>query len=98
MRRRGFWRRRWLVLTSVVVLVAGIVLSARMRPLIRELAKARVENRGQNVVNEAIELQMESGQIDYANIVILEKDRNGTVTALKTIRTPMGCMVKKVNI
>ena len=55
-----------------------------MQPLIQELAKAKVENQGQNVINEAIEEQLENGDIDYAHMVLLEKDLNGNVTALKT--------------
>ena len=55
-----------------------------MRPLVRELATAKVENRAQNVINEAVEDLLDSGRVDYERIVLLEKDVNGTVTALKT--------------
>lgn len=83
MRRVRFRRRlRWLL---PVLLAAGFIgITLNMRPLIRELARAKVENHGQNVINEAIELQLELGEIDYDNLVSLEKDINGTVTALKT--------------
>ena len=83
------WRRRprrRMVLTVLTVLLAGafLWLTSAMRPLIRELAKAKVENHGQNVINEAIEEQLDSGRIDYKNIIFLEKDVNGNITALKT--------------
>lgn len=83
------WRRRprrRMVLTVLILLLAGafLWLTSAMRPLIRELAKAKVENHGQNVINEAIEEQLDSGRIDYENIVFLEKDVNGSITALKT--------------
>ena len=79
-------RRKMAILLLFVLLVILAVLWLRsdMRPLIRELAKARVENRGQNVINEAIEMQLESDQIQYEQIVFLEKDVNGRITALKT--------------
>lgn len=55
-----------------------------MRPLVRELATAKVENRAQNVINEAVEALLDSGRVNYERIVLLEKDVNGTITALKT--------------
>lgn len=83
------WRRRsrkklFLLTAAAVMIVAAVWMTGRMQPLVRELAKAKVENRGQNVINAAIELQLEHGQIDYGNIIFLEKDVDGNVTALKT--------------
>lgn len=83
------WRRRsrkklFLLTAAAVMIVVAVWMTGRMQPLVRELAKAKVENRGQNVINAAIELQLEHGQIDYGNIIFLEKDVDGNVTALKT--------------
>lgn len=78
-------RRRVVVcalLSVIVVLILFIRLSAG--PMIEELAKARVENRASYIINEAIEAQLRSDDIDYENIVFLEKDVNGGITALKT--------------
>ena len=70
------------------LLSAGLFLLLFLRlsvaPVVQELAKARVANRASYVINEAIEEQLENGQIDYDNIVFLEKDVNGNITALKT--------------
>lgn len=82
--RRGYRRRGWLLLLLMVLAVVLICLTISMRPLIRELAKAKVENRAQYIINEAVETMMESGEIDYENIIFLEKDVNGNITALKT--------------
>ena len=82
--RRGYRRRGWLLLLLMVLAVVSICLTISMRPLIRELAKAKVENRAQYIINEAVETMMESGEIDYENIIFLEKDVNGNITALKT--------------
>ena len=43
-----------------------------------------MDNRTSYIINEAIETQMQSDDIDYENIVYLEKDINGSITALKT--------------
>ena len=83
------WKRRarrrfllvWLLLVTVALL---LFLRLSVAPVVQELAKARVANRASYVINEAIEEQLENGQIDYDNIVFLEKDVNGNITALKT--------------
>lgn len=68
----------------LVIMILVIVLTFRMQPFIQELAKAKVENRGQSVINEAIETQLDHGEIDYEHIILLEKDVSGRITALKT--------------
>ena len=82
-RRRVYLRR--IILVALLVLIAsfGLLISS-MRPLVRELATAKVENRAQNVINEAVEALLDSGRVNYERIVLLEKDVNGTITALKT--------------
>ena len=78
-------RLRKVLLAVVVIIGIGMgFLTRSMRPLVRELATAKVENRAQNVINEAVEDLLDSGRVDYERIVLLEKDVNGTITALKT--------------
>ena len=80
-------RRRWRVLLSLfLILVVSSVVFLRLvvAPMVEELAKMRVENRASYIINEAIEAQLRSQDIDYDNIVYLEKDVNGKITALKT--------------
>jgi len=83
------WRRRGCVRFAVFLLLVllvgvGIYLHIVVAPLLQELAKARVENRASYIINEAIDEQLRNGEIDYDNIIFLEKDINGTITALKT--------------
>ncbi len=85
MNRRRRNRRRLLLLIVLALLVCmGLFLRLCVSPVVQELAKATVANRASYVINEAIEAQLESGEINYENIVYLEKDVNGAVTALKT--------------
>ena len=73
-----------IILVIVVFVLGFLYLQFSVAPLIVELAKARVDNRASYIINEAIETQMQSDDIDYDNIVYLEKDINGNITALKT--------------
>lgn len=78
--------RRRVIVCALLSIVVILVLFMRLSvgPMVEELAKARVENRASYIINEAIEAQLRSDDIDYENIVFLEKDVNGGITALKT--------------
>lgn len=82
-RKRILWK--W-ACVALIGLLAALVLFLRLSvaPLVEELAVARVVNRASYIINEAIETQLRSEEIDYDNIVYLEKDVNGAITALKT--------------
>lgn len=86
MRFRRFFVRKKLVFFVIILVIVAVFLYLQLvlSPLIVELAIARVDNRASYIINEAIETQMQSDDIDYENIIFLEKDVNGNITALKT--------------
>lgn len=49
-----------------------------------ELAQTQVMNATSDLINDAIDGQMEAGDIQYDRIVYFEKDLDGRITALKT--------------
>lgn len=49
-----------------------------------DLAKTKVVNATSDLINDAIDKQIESGNIRYDRIVYFEKDLDGRITALKT--------------
>lgn len=51
---------------------------------ITELAKTQVVNATSDLINDAIDKQIETGNIRYDRIVYFEKDLEGRITALKT--------------
>lgn len=78
-------RKRLLALTLLGLAVAFLLfMRLSVAPLVQELAKARVANKASSIINDAVEAQLRNDNIDYDAIVFLEKDRNGTITALKT--------------
>lgn len=78
--------QRRLLLLVILLFLAGLLLFLRLyiAPMVQELAKAMVSNRGSYIINEAIEAQLISEDIDYDSIVFLEKDVTGAITALRT--------------
>lgn len=83
--RRGFHR---LILISALLLLAIVVLllllRGRYNTAIRALAESQVKNTTSDIINDAINKQIETGNIQYDRIVYFEKDLDGRITALKT--------------
>lgn len=83
---RSFRRRlvRWLALMVTVVMAVLILFRSRYNEPIRTLAQTQITNATSDLINDAIDQQIEAGDIHYDRIVYFEKDLNGRITALKT--------------
>jgi len=83
--RRGLNK---LIRLVVIIMVTSLLLMGWFRSQynddIRSLAQTRVINATSDLINDAIDLQIETGTIQYDRIVYFEKDLNGRITALKT--------------
>lgn len=67
-------------------IVAAFLLGFRHKynSAIRELAQTQVINSTSDLINDSIDKQIETGNIQYDRIVYFEKDLDGRITALKT--------------
>ena len=83
--RRGL-RRFFLfvAIIPVVALLGLIIFRVKYNYAIAQLAKTQVTNSTSDLINDAIDLQIEIGNIQYDRIVYFEKDLDGRITALKT--------------
>ena len=80
-------RQRWKLIIALILFAAAaliLFLNISVSPVIKDLARAGVSNKASSIINEAIEKQLQEGEIDYDRIIFLEKDINGNITALKT--------------
>lgn len=84
MRRRAGKILRWMILLLTLALVLLLVFRSRYHGIIRSLAETSVRNSTSDLINDAIDKQIEEGNIQYDRIVYFEKDLNGRITALKT--------------
>lgn len=84
MRRRMMRFLRFLLIILVFFFLALVVFRSRYHDTIRALAQTGVINSTSDLINDAIDEQIESGNIQYDRIVYFEKDLNGRITALKT--------------
>lgn len=74
------------LLLVIIMLSLCILIYFRFRHFdtIVALAKTEVTNSTSDLINDAIDEQIETGNIQYDRIVYFEKDLNGRITALKT--------------
>ncbi len=81
------WRRRflrWFCVSISVLLVLYGLFRSRYVDTITTLARTQVTNTTSDLINDSIDSQIESGDIQYDRIVYFEKDLQGQITALKT--------------
>lgn len=76
--------RRLVYLMAVVLIAVLAVFRIRYRDAVVELAQTQVRNVTSDLINDAIDEQIEAGDIKYDRIVYFEKDLDGKITALKT--------------
>ncbi len=79
---------KWLLrrLGAVILIALALLIGFRLRynDTIRALSQTQVINTTSDLINDAIDVQIEKGNIQYDRIVYFEKDLNGRITALKT--------------
>ena len=82
---RGIRRLISLAIIVLLILSAAVIgFRVKYRSAITELAQTQVINATSDLINDAIDKQIETGNIRYDRIVYFEKDLEGRITALKT--------------
>ena len=81
-----FLRRTFIIILCLVLVITSIYLLLRhsYRDAISGLAQTQVKNATSDLINDAIDKQIEIGNIQYDRMVYFEKDLDGRITALKT--------------
>ena len=67
-----------------ICLLLLLLFRIKFSATIRSLAETQVRNATSDLINDAIDDQIKTGNIQYDRIVYFEKDLNGRITALKT--------------
>lgn len=82
MRRRRL--RRWCIVLMLILIGTAVLLRTRINPLTQELALAKITDAASNVINRAVNQQIQEGNIQYDKLVTLQRDQSGNITALTT--------------
>ena len=83
----GRWIRKLcgiMFVLSCIMIVLLVLFRLKYHEPIRKLAHTQVINATSDLINDAIDKQIDKGDIHYDRIVYFEKDLDGKITALKT--------------
>lgn len=75
---------RFIIIFLVLSMVGLLLFRIKYNDAIRSLAETQVKNTTSDLINDAIDRQIEDGTIQYDRMVYFEKDLDGRITALKT--------------
>ena len=83
---RYHWRRafRRILVFFTLILVVLLFLRYKFDNTIAGLAETQVKNATSDLINDAIDRQIDESDVHYDRIVYFEKDLDGRITALKT--------------
>jgi len=74
---------RCILFAIIVLLLTFLIFAAsQMKPLLTRLASTRVSNTVNRIVIEAVDEAIRSGEISYTQLIFLEKDNDGKITAI----------------
>ena len=74
----------WLTVIFTLLLTLTVAVVLHMKPVVVDLATARTSNAVNRIVVAAVNDAVDSGRIDYAQLVDFDKDAEGHVTALRS--------------
>ncbi len=75
---------RLIIIVLIVSIIGLLLFRIKYNSAIRSLAQTQVRNTTSDLINDAIDRQIEDGNIQYDRMVYFEKDLDGRITALKT--------------
>ena len=74
----------WLTVIFTLLLPLTVAVVLHMKPVVVDLATARTSNAVNRIVVAAVNDAVDSGRIDYEQLVDFDKDADGHVTALRS--------------
>lgn len=74
----------WLTVIFTLLLALTVAVVLHMKPVVVDLAMARTSNAVNRIVVAAVNDAVDSGRIDYEQLVDFDKDAEGHVTALRS--------------
>lgn len=75
---------RLIIILLIISLILLVFFRIKFNDSILSLARTQVSNTTSDLINDAIDRQIEEGNIQYDRMVYFEKNLDGRITALKT--------------
>ncbi len=88
--------RRKLVFLLAFALIFVIFVEVRFRPIIKSIAFAQAHNVSMTIINKAILSEISSGNNDYSNLLIIDKNQNQEVLSINTDVVKLNSLRSKI--
>ena len=88
--------RLWLAVSVAILSLCALYFRLRLAPMAERLIATQVDNQASDAINLAIGEQVAQGDIAYDRMVSIEKNAQGTVTAVRTNIVEMNRLKSKV--
>lgn len=75
---------RTLAVLTIIILIASALINSRLQPILTDMAISKVTNISLRAINEAVDEEISTGNLEYDKMIFFEKDVDGNITALKT--------------
>lgn len=85
------------VTVLAIVTLVGAAFFSRVRPIVAVLAKAEAREYVLRAINDAVEAELAAGSLRYNELVTLEKDADGAITALITDMAQINLLQSRVS-
>ena len=82
-RRKTSIKVKFIIITALVFIIA-VIFDSQMRPLIKSVAKSQAQTFSTNVINQVVLDELSRLDIDYSDIVDIQKDNDGKILAVST--------------
>lgn len=91
-------KKAWMlfVLLLSILFCIGALLRTRVNPLTEEMALAQISDVASNVINEAVNEEITEGNIQYEDLVTLQTDTAGNISALTTNMRQMNLLKSQI--
>jgi len=86
-----------MVAAFAIVTLVGALFFSRVRPIVAVLAKAEAREYVLHAINDAVEAELATGSLRYNELVSLEKDASGAITALITDMAQINLLQSRVS-
>ncbi|MHC1694422.1 MAG: sporulation protein YunB [Eubacteriales bacterium] len=80
-------RFRLLIFLIIVIIIAAssiTLFEIRLKPIVKQMALASAERIATRAISEAVYDEMNEDNVKYEDLIVLEKDAKGKISALKT--------------
>lgn len=90
--------KRKILIFIIFFIVIAVILDCQMRPLIKSIAATQAQIISTNSINEAVSNEINSLNIDYNEIISLERDDSGKIIAINTDMKKVNQLKSSVSI